>query len=103
MFRPIAAIFKVLTTFLLKDFYKLCLNRVVMLRSHHQFTCFFYDIKSVKSLQMKTHGIYRKQPRKKLISGLACVSHRHGGWDPMLLLTYLLTYLLHGAESFLRS
>jgi len=30
---------QVLTTFLLKEFYIICLNRVVMLRSHH-FTCF---------------------------------------------------------------
>jgi len=27
-----------LTTFLLKEFYIMCLNRVVMLRSHHYFT-----------------------------------------------------------------
>jgi len=31
---------QVLTTFLLKEFYIMCLNRVVMLRSHHHFTCF---------------------------------------------------------------
>jgi len=31
---------QVLTTFLLKEFYIICLNRVVMLRSHHHFTCF---------------------------------------------------------------
>ena len=30
--------FQVLTTFLLKEFYIICLNRVVMLRYHH-FTC----------------------------------------------------------------
>jgi len=30
------------TTFLLKEFYIICLNRVVMLRSHHDFTCFCY-------------------------------------------------------------
>jgi len=30
----------VLTTFLLKEFYIICLNRVVMLRSVHYFTCF---------------------------------------------------------------
>ena len=29
---------QVLTTFLLKQFYMICLNHVVMLRSHH-FTC----------------------------------------------------------------
>jgi len=33
---------QVLTTFLLKEFYIICLNRVVMLRSHHHFTCFVY-------------------------------------------------------------
>jgi len=33
---------QVLTTFLLKKFYIICLNRVVMLRSHHHFTCFCY-------------------------------------------------------------
>ena len=32
---------QVLTTFLLKEFYIICLNRVVMLKSHH-FTCFCY-------------------------------------------------------------
>jgi len=32
---------QVLTNFLLKEFYITCLNRVVMLRSHHHFTCFF--------------------------------------------------------------
>ena len=32
---------QVLTTFLLKEFYIICLNRVVMLRSHN-FTCFCY-------------------------------------------------------------
>ena len=31
---------QVLTTFLLKEFYVICLNRVVMLRFHHHFTCF---------------------------------------------------------------
>jgi len=31
---------QVLTTFLLKEFYVICLNRVVMLRSHHHFTCY---------------------------------------------------------------
>jgi len=31
---------QVLTTFLLKEFYIICLNRVVMLRSNHHFTCF---------------------------------------------------------------
>jgi len=31
---------KVLTTLLLKEFYLICLNCVVMLRSHHHFTCF---------------------------------------------------------------
>ena len=31
---------QVLTTFLLKEFYIICLNRVVILRSHHHFTCF---------------------------------------------------------------
>ena len=31
---------KVLTTFFLKEFYIICLNRVVMLRYHHRFTCF---------------------------------------------------------------
>ena len=31
---------KVLTTFLLKELYIICLNRVVKLRSHHHFTCF---------------------------------------------------------------
>ena len=31
---------QILTTFLLKEFYIICLNRVVMLRSHHHFTCF---------------------------------------------------------------
>jgi len=31
---------QVLTTFLLKEFYVICLNHVVMLRSHHHFTCF---------------------------------------------------------------
>jgi hypothetical protein len=30
---------QVLTTFLLKGFYITCLNRVVMLRSHHHLTC----------------------------------------------------------------
>jgi len=30
----------VLTTFLLKEFCIICLNRVVMLRSDHHFTCF---------------------------------------------------------------
>ena len=29
---------QVLKTFLLKEFYIICLNRVVMLRSHHHFT-----------------------------------------------------------------
>jgi len=29
---------QVLTTFLLKEFYIICLNRVVMLRSHRRFT-----------------------------------------------------------------
>ena len=38
MFRPTAAIFRFLTTFFLKEFYIICLNRVVMLRSHHHFT-----------------------------------------------------------------
>jgi len=33
---------QVLTTFLLKEFYIICVNRVVMLRSHHHFTCFCY-------------------------------------------------------------
>jgi len=33
---------QVLTIFLLKEFYIICLNRVVMLRSHHHFTCFCY-------------------------------------------------------------
>ena len=33
---------QVLTTFLLKEFYIICLNRVVMLRSHHHFTCVCY-------------------------------------------------------------
>ena len=32
--------FQVLTNFLLKEFYIIWLNRVVMLRSHHNFTCF---------------------------------------------------------------
>jgi len=32
---------QVLTTFLLKQFYIICLNRVVMLRFQHHFTCFF--------------------------------------------------------------
>ena len=31
---------QVSTTFLLKEFYIICLNRVVMLQSHHHFTCF---------------------------------------------------------------
>jgi len=31
---------QVLRTFLLKEFYIISLNRVVMLRSHHHFTCF---------------------------------------------------------------
>ena len=31
---------QVLTTFLLKDFYIIRLNHVVMLRSHHNFMCF---------------------------------------------------------------
>jgi len=32
---------QVLTTFLLNEFYIICLNHVVMLlRSHHHFTCF---------------------------------------------------------------
>jgi len=31
---------QVLTTFLLKEFYIICLNSVVMLRSHHHFTVF---------------------------------------------------------------
>ena len=31
---------QVLTTFLLKEFYIICLNRMVMLRSHHHFACF---------------------------------------------------------------
>jgi len=31
---------QVLTTLLLKEFYIIRLNRVVMLRSHHHFTCF---------------------------------------------------------------
>jgi len=31
---------QVLTAFLLKEFYIICLNRVVMLRSHHHFACF---------------------------------------------------------------
>jgi len=30
---------QVLTTFLLKELYIVCLNSVVMLRYHHQFTC----------------------------------------------------------------
>ena len=30
---------QVLTTFLLKEFYIICLNRVVMLRSHHFTRC----------------------------------------------------------------
>ena len=30
---------QVLTTFLLKEFYIICLNCVVMLRSHHHFMC----------------------------------------------------------------
>ena len=33
---------RVLTTFLLKEFYIICLNRVVMLRYHHDFTGFCY-------------------------------------------------------------
>ena len=33
---------QILTTFLLKEFYIKYLNRVVMLRSHHRFTCFCY-------------------------------------------------------------
>ena len=32
--------FQVFTTFLLKEFYIICLNLVVMLKSHHRFTCF---------------------------------------------------------------
>jgi len=32
---------QVLTTSLLKEFYIICPNRVVMLRSHHYFTGFF--------------------------------------------------------------
>jgi len=31
---------QVLINFLLKEFYVICLNRLVMLRSHHHFTCF---------------------------------------------------------------
>jgi len=31
---------QVLTTFLLKEFYIICLYRVVMLRSQHHFMCF---------------------------------------------------------------
>jgi len=31
---------QVLTTFLLKEFYVIYLNRVVMLKYHHYFTCF---------------------------------------------------------------
>ena len=31
---------QVLTTFLLKEFYTICLSLVVMLRSHNHFTCF---------------------------------------------------------------
>jgi len=31
---------KVLIIFLLKEFYIICVNRVVMLRSHHHFMCF---------------------------------------------------------------
>ena len=31
---------QVLTTFLLKEFYIICLNRVVILKSHHHFKCF---------------------------------------------------------------
>jgi len=34
MFRPIAAFFQVLTTFLLSELYRICINRVAMLRSH---------------------------------------------------------------------
>jgi len=35
---------QVLTTFLLKEFYIICLNRVVMLKTHHHFTCFFVKL-----------------------------------------------------------
>ena len=31
---------QVLTTFLLKEFYIICLNGMVILSSHHHFTCF---------------------------------------------------------------
>jgi len=31
---------QVLATFLLKEFYIIYLNHVVMIRSHHHFTCF---------------------------------------------------------------
>jgi len=37
---PYSGYLQVLTTFLLKEFYIICLNRMVMLRSHHHFTCF---------------------------------------------------------------
>jgi hypothetical protein len=34
---------------------------------------------------------------------LHTTSHRHKNWNQLVQYTYLLTYLLHGAESFLRS
>ena len=42
---------QVLTTILLNEFYIICLNRVVILRSHHHFTCF---------VKLKFGGIYTR-------------------------------------------
>ena len=45
---------QVLTNFLLKEFYIICLNRVVMLRSHH-FTCIIL----ARKLSKPEDGRYR--------------------------------------------
>ena len=39
---PYSGHLQVLTTFLLKEFYTICLIRVVMLRPHHNFTLLCY-------------------------------------------------------------
>jgi len=44
----------VLTTFLLKEFYIICIHRVVMLRSHHHFACFFKLILVGRKMMMRS-------------------------------------------------
>jgi len=53
---------QVLTTFLLKEFYIICLNCVVMLRSHHHFTYglgILYKTLLARKLSKPVDGRYR--------------------------------------------